>query len=381
MKAEDLLLRGAELLRADELEEAIEVLAIVTERWPEVADAWHLLGVVEYRRGDLGAARVSIERAIVIAPDVAAYRVNLGNVHRAAGELDAAVAAFEHALALEPDDARVLCNLGNALGDTGDLAAAADVYRRAIAAQPDLGDAYQGLVWALTASGRIEEVQAVHRAWLLAAPDDPAARWLAGADVSPEAVAGYFDRFAPTYDAVLDDLDYRVPHELAALLPASDGSWSVLDVGCGSGRAGAILRPRARTLVGADVSAAMLALAAASGHYDELVQADAATVLRDRTFDLVFAADVFPYIEDPSPLLGGSRLVAFSVELVPTPSVERRALARFAHGEPFVLDMLDRAGLRVLDRRRAMLRREGGAPVEGLLVLATRRRVESRTHG
>jgi predicted TPR repeat methyltransferase len=370
--ANETLRRGVELIDAGAFEDAARVLRTATQRWPEVADGWHLRGVAEYRRGDLDAARAWIERAIALDPEVAAYHVNLGNVRRAAGEIGAAIASFERALALEPEDARVLCNLGNALGDAGELAAATDAYRRAAAADAGLGDAYQGLAWALTAAGRIEEIDAVHRAWARAAPDDPAARWLAGTDRTTAAVAGYFDRFASTYDAVLDAIDYRVPEELAALLPAPDGTWSVLDAGSGSGRCGSILRPWARSLCGADVSGAMLSVAAATGAYDELVHGDAAALLRDRTFDLVFAADVLPYMEDPSPLLGGARLVAFSVELASGSDVERRPSARYAHGEAFVHALLHRAGLHLVAQRRRTLRREAGQPVEGLLVVASR---------
>lgn len=362
----------AELIDAGSFDEAADALAEATRDRPGDADAWHLRGVVAYRRGELDDARAWIERAIELSPQLAAYRVNLGNVKRAAGDLAGAIAAFEHALALEPDDARVLCNLGSAHGDAGDFTTAIDVYRRSIALDPALGDAYQGLVWALVSSGRVEEVDAVHGAWMHATPHDPAARWLAGADGSSEAVAGYFDRFAATYDAVLDAIDYRVPHELAALLPAPDGTWSVLDAGCGSGRSGAILRPWARSLCGADVSARMLALASETGLYDELVHGDAAAIVAVRDFDLVFAADVLPYIEDPSPLFAAMRAIAFSIELASQADIERRASSRFAHGEAFVRAKLVAAGLSVVTSRRAVLRREANDPVEGLLVYATR---------
>jgi predicted TPR repeat methyltransferase len=361
-----------ELLDAGAFDEAAELLAVATRDHPGDADAWHLRGVVAYRRAELDDARAWIERAIELSPHVAAYRVNLGNVKRAAGDLAGAITAFEHALVLDPDDARVLCNLGSAHGDAGDFATAVDVYRRSIALDPAHGDAYQGLVWALVSSGRVDEVDAVHHAWMRATPHDPAARWLAGADASTEAVAGYFDRFAATYDAVIDAIDYRVPHELAALLPAPDGAWSVLDAGCGSGRSGAIVRPWARSLCGADVSARMLALASETGHYDELVQGDAAAIVAARDFDFVFAADVLPYIEDPLPLFAAVRTIAFSIELALHDDVERRASSRFAHGEAIVQAMLAAAGLSVVTSRRGVLRREANDPVEGLLVYATR---------
>ncbi len=370
--ADEALVRAVQRLQAGDLEDAADLVAGVTARWPERADAWHLQGVVAYRGGALASARTWIERAIAIAPEVAAYRVNLGNVQRAAGEIAAAVAAFEDALALEPENARVWCNLGNALGDTHDFAGAERAYRRAVEIDPVLGDGWQGLVWALAQQGRFDAVEPVHRAWLEAAPDDPAARWLAGVDASPDAVGGYFDRFASTYEAVLDGIDYRVPHELAALLPPAQGAWSVLDAGCGSGRAGAIVRPWAHTLVGVDVSAQMLALAEATGSYDALVHADLLAILRERAFDLVFAADVLPYMEDPSPLFAAVRRIAFSVELAHGSGVERRALGRFAHGEEIVRAALEHAGLGVVAERRAALRREGEAAVEGLLVLAAR---------
>ncbi|MBK6472076.1 MAG: methyltransferase domain-containing protein [Betaproteobacteria bacterium] len=101
-----------------------------------------------------------------------------------------------------------------------------------------------------------------------------------------------------------------------------DGFDAALDLGCGTGLCGPLLRPLARHLTGLDLSAAMLGRARATGVYDRLEQADAAQFLAaiSERFDLVVAADVLIYIGDPGPLFAAAQramqrgLFAFTVE-------------------------------------------------------------------
>ena len=72
----------------------------------------------------------------------------------------------------------------------------------------------------------------------------------------------------------------------------------ILDVGCGTGGAGAWLKDYARSLVGVDVSDNMVELARKKMLYQELHVQPLNTYLETctQTFDLVVAADVFSYV-------------------------------------------------------------------------------------
>lgn len=75
----------------------------------------------------------------------------------------------------------------------------------------------------------------------------------------------------------------------------------VLDLGCGSGRLEAVLAPRVRSMVGVDISPAMLRLArqrcavSANVHFVQVSGRDLAAVA-DQSCDVVLAIDSFPYL-------------------------------------------------------------------------------------
>lgn len=80
---------------------------------------------------------------------------------------------------------------------------------------------------------------------------------------------------------------------------------AILDLGCGTGRLGEILRPRAQLLEGVDLSEKMLGLADATGYYDRLIRADLIEHLREHPacYDWIVAAGTFQSIGDLSELL------------------------------------------------------------------------------
>lgn len=103
---------------------------------------------------------------------------------------------------------------------------------------------------------------------------------------------GLYARFADLRFRPLLDLLARVPGEL----PAGD----VVDLGCGTGVAAAVLRARfpGRRLVGLDASEAMLAGARAGGGYDALLCADAAGWRPEVPPALVFSNAALQWLPD-----------------------------------------------------------------------------------
>jgi SAM-dependent methyltransferase len=74
-----------------------------------------------------------------------------------------------------------------------------------------------------------------------------------------------------------------------------------LDLGCGEGRAGLLLRPRGYRLVGLDTSPTLAALARDTGHYDSVHVADAGAIpLDDGAVDLVVAFMSLHDMDDPA---------------------------------------------------------------------------------
>ncbi|MBL9037625.1 MAG: methyltransferase domain-containing protein [Archangium sp.] len=149
---------------------------------------------------------------------------------------------------------------------------------------------------------------------------------------------------------------------------------SALDAGCGTGAAGAWMRPFARRLHGLDASPGMLALAAKRGVYDHLevgdLLADAAPGAE--AFDAVVLADVVPYFGALAPLfqalrprlLPGGAVLACG-ERSDDPGFTLRPTGRYQHHADVVREAAAEAGLRVLALEESVLRNEGGAPVNG----------------
>jgi predicted TPR repeat methyltransferase len=157
----------------------------------------------------------------------------------------------------------------------------------------------------------------------------------------------------------------------------------MLDLGCGTGLGGAAFRPYVDWLVGVDISPAMVAKARSKGLYDRLavldllhfLDADAQSHAR---YHLVVAADVFVYASDlgaiaaaAARVLAPDGLFAFTVETHAGDGVVLQQTLRYAHGAAHVRSAIADAGLNLLALNRAVTRKEKGAPVPSVVVVAT----------
>ena len=279
-----------------------------------------------------------------------------------AGRLEAAAEAFEEASRCAPDWAGPLEGLLDIRRRQGQLPAAARIYERiALLRARQLG--LQGEAAA----------QAAH--YLSAA---------AGyADGPPEAmsrahISGLFDAMADTFDEkLLETLKYTGHERVveAALRHARGGALAVLDLGCGTGLAGALIRPHAAQLVGVDLSATMLARAEQAGHYDALHERDVVEFLNQRhgpRFDVVIASDVLIYIGAVEPLfralgphLAPGGVVVCTVERLDGEGFRLMPSERYAHSRGY-LERTGRAvGLELVEFTDFTLRKQYGSAVPG----------------
>jgi predicted TPR repeat methyltransferase len=198
-----------------------------------------------------------------------------------------------------------------------------------------------------------------------------------------------FDQYATRFDAALENLAYRGPSLLLAALEraceASDRPMRfgrALDLGSGTGLAGAAARPFCDWLVGVDASSAMVAQARHKQIYDELEVGEVAAFLSVQRasgarYDLVLAADVCPYFGDLGPLLAAvvpilsaRALIGFTVETHAGTGVVLGEKLRYAHGEDHARSAVAAAGLALKSIDHAAIRTEAGKPVQALIVVA-----------
>lgn len=278
----------------------------------------------------------------------------------------------------------------------GDLAGAASLYAQALEVVPGFASAWFAFGETLVRMGEREAAAEAFRNACRFDPDDRHGATVQLARLTGAVVpmpAGYvralFDQYAQHYDlSLLQGLDYRGPQlMIEAVAAACTGLGRAarfgraLDLGCGTGLAGAAFAPHVQALVGIDISPAMIEQARRTGHYHALLVGDALDCLsreRAASIDLVIAADSLPYCCDLAPLarevarvLTEGGLFAFSCETHEGCGVLLRETLRYAHGEDHVRASLAGAGLTCVSLAAAPSRRERSIPVPGLVVVAS----------
>ena len=376
-------------------DEAINLIGQSLALSPNQAD-WHSnLGIVLQSNGRLEDAIAEYERAIAIDPGHANAHSNLGVLLRAAGRPEKAEAAYRTAIRLCPDHVDAYTNLGILLNGLNRAKEASECFCKAITLRPKHPDARRLLALAHCMIGEVGEAVTILEEWLEEDPGDPIAEHMlaacTGRNVPSRASNAFvektFDAFATSFEAKLQSLSYRAPDLVAAALAdtgiAADGRLDMLDIGCGTGLCGPLVRPYSSRLVGVDLSAGMLAHAREKNVYTDLQQCEVTEFLRGRheAFDVMVSADTLVYFGDLLELckaaasaLRPSGLLVFTLEhAVGDDDIDYRLElhGRYSHSLAYVKRVLTESGL-TAEAESAELRNEAGAPVAGLVVRATK---------
>ena len=419
---------GIECQKNGHVRQAEDIYRAILEQVPDHADAMHYLGVVAHQQGRHEEALALIGQSLVLAPNQADWHSNFGIVLKSRARLDEGVEAFRRAIALDPAHVNAYNNLGVLLRARGDLAEAEAAYRTAIELDPEHQDVHQNLGILLYGQRRMREAVAcfckvitldpthaqalrllamahcvigefdkavsICERWVREQPADPLAihtlAACSGRDVPSRASDAYvetvFDSFAASFDAKLTLLMYRAPRLVATMLAESGIEESrtrdVLDIGCGTGLCGPLLREYAARLVGIDLSAKMLDQARERGVYDELVKSELTAYLRSchEAYDVIVSADTLVYfgaleevVAAAARALRPDGSLVFTVEeLVGAGDAADYCLrphGRYNHSRAYIERLITNAGLKPVIAT-AELRLEAGAPVDGLVVRA-----------
>jgi predicted TPR repeat methyltransferase len=386
--------RAIELHQQGQLADAEILYRQILTAMPMHFDALHLLGVIKAQQNEFVAAVPFFERALRVNPASASAFNNFGNVLHALGRYDLALASYDRSLALQADNPKALMHRGNALRKLERPDEALASYDRALRLRPDYAEALIHRGGALTDLGRYDEAVAAYRRALASGGDAPRIMYslaCLGAEAVPKAapmeyVQGLFDQYADAFDEhLVEGLEYKTPTLLVdvmrALMAPRTGSVDVLDLGCGTGLCGPLLRPLARTLVGVDLSPKMLEKARERGGYDELVCAEVAAYLagQPQRFDVGVAADVFVYIGDLSEVFNGMRTVlrpgglfGFSVEACDGTDFILQPTHRFAHSLGYLRRMAAVHGFAIESLESRVIRKNRNTDVSGHLVVMRR---------
>ncbi|MGZ5274709.1 MAG: tetratricopeptide repeat protein [Caldimonas sp.] len=383
------------LHRQGELDAAEALYREILAAMPRSFHALHMLGVLRGQREDWAEAERLIAAAVRVDPKVAAAHANRGNALRLLRRRDDAMASYDLALRLAPDNTRALKGRGLILWESHRREEALACYERLLELEPDYADGWIMKAAVLDHLGRNDEAIACYRKALEFAnvtnPDKIRYVLAAmGSEAVPAAspveyVRDLFDKYAQRFeDHLVNLLHYRAPEllveQLRPVLPAEPVD--VLDLGCGTGLCGPLLKPWARSLTGVDLSQKMLDEARQKQVYDRLVVAEITAWLptQGACFDPIVATDVFIYIGDLAPVFAGAHralrsggLFAFSTEV--SEGAESRLLEslRYAHSAGYLERLAAETGWEVESVTTRVLREEDRQDVSGHLAVLRRR--------
>lgn len=347
--------------------EAIAAQRRVLQYRPEDASAWGSLGYFERMSGRAPESLAALARALAIAPRFAPAHNERAMALVQAGRKEEGIEALRRAVEIDPGFLTAWRNLAKLL-----------YLDHVVALQEGDGRPVDGS----GARAAIERVLSLD-------PNDVEFGYLRDAlnqarmARPPDAfVEGFFDRFAAQFDErLVGELGYTGPEAARELLAPyiAKGAGRALDLGCGTGLSGAILREASTHLVGVDLSTGMLAKARERGLYDELVHAEIGAYLEGvapHSIDLALALDVFIYVGELERVvvpcaaaLAPGGLLAFSTEKLAQGDYVLQPMGRYAHSDAYVRTVAVNAGLELVEAREIAIRTEANRPVAAVLHL------------
>lgn len=347
--------------------EAITAQRRVLQYRPDDPNAWGTLGYFERMAGRVPESLAALARALEIAPGFALAHNERAMALMQADRKAEGIEALRRAVAFDPEFLGAWRNLAKLL-----------YLDHIVALQQAGGEGVEGG----EAHAAIERVLALD-------PSDVEFAYLRDAldrtrvARPPDAfVEGFFDRFAPQFDErLVGELRYTGPDAARELLAPhlTNRLGLVLDLGCGTGLSGVILREASKRLVGVDLSSGMLAKARERGLYDDLVHAEIGDYLGELgpgSVDLALALEVFLYVGELERVvaacavaLAPGGLLAFSTETLATGDYMLQPMGRYAHSDAYVRAVAAKSALELVQTREIAIRTEVNRPVPATLYL------------
>lgn len=364
---------------------------------PRFMDAHANLADVMSQQGAHPDALAQIQHALRIDPRHSESYNTQGNILHRLGRFAEAVASYQQGLSLRPQSGLLWQNLGNTLRELKNYAAAASAYQQSVQFDPHNPRICLLLGATLERLGQNDAAEAAYREALKRRPGWSEAEFFLSAlrsktgegqaptTAPAEFVTQLFDAYASNFDQhLIQKLKYRAPQLLHDALTThwSNQPGTIIDLGCGTGLLGPLVRSHATQLWGVDLSPNMLQAAAQRQVYDHLELGDIVASLTQKPgqFDAVLAADVLVYVGDLGPLFGATHsalrpdgLFAFTVEENTRDSTFwLQPSRRFAHAAEYLRTLAAAHGFVELHLSSDVLRQQSGQDIRGHIAVFRR---------
>ena len=370
---------------------AIKMLNSALKQGSESAELLTNLGSVLEASGQIEAAINSYRKALKINPDFISAHNNLGNALTLLGNNEEAFKSYNRALDLNPNVALSQYNMGNFFNSDGEYDKAITHFRKALTLDPEYEKAAHNLAGLLVARGDNDEAIELFKRALKLNKNNAAARHMIDSleghttdHPSKDYVIDLFDNVASDFDdQLVNKLGYKAPEliyqAVKKIADLQDNSLDIMDLGCGTGLCAPLFRASAMNLTGIDLSPNMLHKARSLNLYDELIEGDISTSLRqsDGRYDLILSADVFIYVGNLKSIFKASAqalkpggLFAFSLEAEESQTDFRLcSTGRYAHSLSYIRNLANDNALEEMHIDEATLRMDKNKPIEGYIVI------------
>lgn len=378
---------GVLQLAANELEKAEQTFQSVLKINSEQVHALTNLGVIALKNEQGQIAVDYFTRTLALDNNHLEARNNLAATFIHHDRFENALIHYDILLQQDPHNIEYLYNAGVAQMALGHLQEATALFEKILTVQDNHFATLNNLAAIHIRLDQREQAVTLLEQALTANPKDKACQFmlnaLTGRDKNPATCPTYvnnlFNNYALYYDQhVQGSLDYALPHIIGRALhqlhyekAGIDGQkvHYAIDLGCGTGLCGAILRELSEHLTGVDLSAKMLAQAKSKEIYDELVEAELISFLQHNTqhYELMVAADVLPYLGELNTLfmavyqhLTNNGLFIFTHEISKQQPWQLQDSARFSHHPDYIKTLCSQHGFQLIYQEKVIARQQNG---------------------
>lgn len=371
-------------LRANRFEKAEQDFQQVLAINPEHVDTLVNIGVIAIKRSQEQLAVDYFTKALSLDEDNMDARNNLAALFIHHDRYENALIHYDFLLKKDPGNIEYLYNAGVAQMALGHLQEARIHFEMILNHQENHFATLNNLAAIHSRLGQREEaIQLLKRATTVDSNDSSCQfmlNALTGEKNQPPACPDYihnlFDQYALYYDQHMQGaLQYTIPHHIGRLLHQFHGVGKVeraLDLGCGTGLMGVVMREISTHLTGVDLSAKMLAIARGKTIYDTLIESELIHFLQQdtHTYELAIAADVMPYFGELNTLFGlickrlaDQGLFILTTEISTDEPWQLQSSARFSHHERYIQSLCVQHNLELIHQEKAIARMQNQLPL------------------
>lgn len=375
-------------LESNALTDAERAFQKVLEQDSEQIQALTNLGVIALKREHNQLAVDYFSKALALDNENIDARNNLAATFMHHDRFENALMHYDVLLKKEPDNIEYLYNSGVAQMALGHLNEAIiffdsilNLQAKHTASLNNLAAIYLKMEQRETSREYLRQALAINPKDKISAHMLHALDGDAYAETSPEYAQNLFNNYALYYDQHMQGaLQYTIPQHIAReihqlKLPKNT---QTLDLGCGTGLTGVVLREISKHLIGVDIAAKMLAQAKEKGIYDELVEAEINEFFHKnkKHYDLIVAADVLPYFGELDALfqtlkqhLKPQGYFIFTTEISPKNPWFLQTTARFSHNPEYIKKLAEQNQLQLIKQEKIPARIQNQQPLEVILYI------------